>query len=236
MQGDLTLRYDHGKWLNLELVDDGNENAEVNSNSPLIVECLGVKNSLTNNYWSAHTYENEFRKSHKCVNTKSPQRECITGCTTDDWLEPANDWNQWNEPAYVERMNKITSSLQSYTANLIADASEMAAVDCMSIVEMRHRSKIHECLSKSDYVSKFSKKGVKCCRKKLTISDKKVRSSAIAQNTPQSNVSMDKCCTDSATCEHMEQNGKSLTSFQLIVSISFDHLKRQRKQETPNRS
>ena len=165
---DSLLRRDLGKWLNLELVDDvntdGNENAEF--------DCLGMKQSLTEINWSTHAYENELCKSRtrKHVDTKSPQKECLTGCITDDWLEPASDWNQWNEPAYVERMINLSSSLQSYNLNKITEDSEMAA-------EKPYRSKIHKCLGKINYVSKVGKKGVKYSNRKNPISDRKISTS-----------------------------------------------------------
>lgn len=196
------LQQDLEKWLDLELVDDvitdGNENAEFGSR--LIADGLGMKQSLTKANWSTHAYENEHCKSctRKHVDTKSPQTECFTGCITDDWLEPASDWNQWNEPAYVERMINLSSSLQSYSLNKTTDDSEMAA-------EKPYRSKIHKCLSKINYVSKVGKKGVKYCNRKNPINDRKISTSnsAAAQKTSQSNVLMDKCCTyctDKATC------------------------------------
>ena len=151
----------YGKWLNLELVDDvktdGNENAELDSQL-LIADYLGMKQSLTEVNWSTHA------ESRTCehVDTNSPQKECLTGCITNDWLEPASDWNQWNEPAYVERIINLSSSLQSYSLNKITDDSDMAA-------EKPNRSKIHKCLGKSNYVSKVSKKGVKYCNRKKPI-------------------------------------------------------------------
>jgi hypothetical protein len=216
---DSSVQHDGGKWLNLELVDD----VSISGNE-------GLKQSLVEVNWSTHAYENEHCKSctGKHVDTKSPQKECLTGCTIDDWLEPANDWNQWKQPAYVEKISKLSSSLQNYSIdslNEITDASETTIADCTSIAEKSKRSKIHKRLGKSNYMSK---KGVKDCNRKrpIVVSDKKISASAATPSSSQSNVSMDKCCTDKITHEHLKQkfNGKCLT-FQLIVSISFDHLK-----------
>lgn len=223
-----SVQHDHGKWLNLELVDDvstgGNEDTELCSS--LVVGCLGMKQSLAEVNWS--TPVNEFCKSHICtcnnVNTRSPQKE-LTGCVTDDWLEPASDWNHWREPAYVERMINLSNSLQSYTLNNlneIADTSETTAAHCTNIVEKPCRSKVHKCLGKT--VSKSSQKGVKYCRRQ--IGNKNIASAA-AQSTPQSKVSISKWCTTKAACM-CGQNDKCLTSFQLIVSISLDHLRSNR--------
>ncbi len=223
---------DGGKWLNLELVEDVNTSGNEELISPLIVDSRSLKQSLVEVNWSTHAYENELCKLCTCkhVDTKSPQKECLTGCTIDDWLEPANDWNQWKQPAYVKKISKLSSSLRNYSIdslNEITVASETTIADCTSIAEKPKRSKIHKRLpmGKSNYMSK---KGVKDCNRKrpIVVSDKKISTSAATSSSSQSNVSMDKCCTDKITHEHLKQNvnGKCL-SFQLIVSISFDDLK-----------
>ena len=226
---DSSVQHDCGKWLNLELVDEMGTGGNEELSSPLIVDSLGLKQSLTEVNWSIHGYENKSHV-HKHVETKSPPKKCRTGFTIDDWLEPANDWNQWKQPAYVERMINLSSSLQSNSndsVNDIPDALEITAADCTSITEKSNRTKIliHKCLGKRNYMT-LSKKGVKVCNRNRStiVRDKKVSASAATWSTSQSNVPMDKCCTDKTTYGHLEQVGKCLT-FQLMVSISFDHLK-----------
>lgn len=235
--GDSSPQHDLGEWLNLELVDDvnteGNGNAELGS--PLTADCLGMKKSLTEVTWSTHPYENENFTEKPCISCahqqshadiKLRQKECLTDYIANDWLEPAKDWNQWNEPAYVERMINLSSSLHSCTSlnnHVIADATKMA----ISIMGKHYGNK---CLGRSNHASKVSKGAKYYCRR--PVSDKTtcaLKVATAAQKTCQSNISMGKCvcCTcyaDKATPGHLEMNGKCPTSFQLIVSISFEHL------------
>lgn len=225
-QSDSSVQHDCGKWLNLELVDEIGTSGNEELISPLIVDSLGLKRSLTEVNWSIHAYENKSH-AHKHVDTKSSPKKYLAGFTIGDWLEPANDWNQWKQPAYVERMISLSSSLQSNSndsVNEIPDALEITAADCTSIAEKSKRSKLHRCLGKRNFMT-LCKKGVKYCNRKrsIIVSDKKISDSAATWSTSQSNVPMDKCCTDKTAYEHLEQIGKCLT-FQLMVSISFDHL------------
>ena len=233
--GDSSPQQDLGEWLNLELVNDvDTDSAELHS--PLTADCLGMKQSLN---WSTHAYENEekpcksraYKQCH--IDIKLQQKECLTSHIGDDWLEPANDWNQWNEPAYVERMINLSSSLQSYTSlNNHAITTEMATANCMSITGKHYGNKINKCVGRSNYMSKVSKGAKHYTNRKKPVSDKKICASKVAassQKTSQSNISMEKCTcctcyTDKATSGHLERNGKCLTSSQLIVSISFEHL------------
>ena len=230
--GDSSLQHDLGEWLNLELVDDvgtdGNENAELDS--LLVTDCLGMKQSHNEVNWSDPTYKNAvFTKNlctHKCANTR--RKECFTGCTTDDdWLEPADDWNQWTEPGYVERMINLSSSLQSHTISNLNEATEMITTEKYNSF---CRSKTCKCLGKSNGASKISKRVKKCNRKRLISDHRKIyvrKFAAAAVQKSQSNVLMDNCCTrhtDEAAFGCLEKSDKCLKSFQLLVSISFDRL------------
>ena len=101
------------EWLSLELIDDidtdlkvGDENAT--EHYPLLAhpDCLSMKQSLNevnNPLCLDHTVNSDVFTctAHKTTTSTGRKNYCFTD---DELLEPADDWNQWNEPAYVERI------------------------------------------------------------------------------------------------------------------------------------
>ena len=115
LEQGVSYSHDLEEWLYLELFDDVNTEESFGNDvtseltSVLISDCQDTKLSF-----------NELNCSsalgHVCKNADVSSQTTSKGNALDSFpdnelLKPAEDWNQWNEPSYVERMISLCNSL-----------------------------------------------------------------------------------------------------------------------------
>ena len=107
-----SCQHDLEDWLYLELVDDIDNNMFANVTTPelssiLTSDCLQSLNEVNH----ASLVDHDPKTSYEHKNISSGYKEPCMGDSL--LLEPVDDWNNWNEPIYIEKMIHLCNSLNS---------------------------------------------------------------------------------------------------------------------------
>lgn len=255
LQQGISNSDDLEEWLYLELFDNVNtEEIFGNDVNPerLISDCLDTKQSLNELNCSSgldHVYKNANFNSHGHRNTSEENTSIFPDNVL---LEPVEDWNQWNEPSYVERMISLCNSLNYCRRNTLVDYESnnggKVKVDFGTETKVRGLNGDNTLKAKKVQVKRLRPAGRVHKRMKNTAKGEKIMSVvadhrrsyacrfAAVQKTPTTGkYSYWKVHRDAATPRsHLKKCCRSLRirsseMLQLIVSISFDCLVTERQ-------
>ena len=236
-------------WLDLELVDDIDTDVMFDNDpmpelsSVLISDCLGMNHSLNEVNYSS-VLDNVPKHVDSTCSGRQISVKSKESCYANEVLEPVDDWNQWNEPTYVERMINLCNFLNRNKKSDVMEhgnnTHSKVKANCSTgkvikktqvktIDRNNHTSKIKRRTDNSDKV----KKSV------TLIGDHRktyAHKFAAVKKVPQSSITNKYCAPGTgdritqqrSTKECCKQLSSSET-LQLIVSISFDRLVTERQ-------
>ena len=259
--------HDLEEWLCLELIDGVDTDAVVGNNaahhlySGLISDCQDTRQSLNElNCPSVldHARQNTTSTCHGHKFTTT-SKERLGSFVNDDLLEPVEDWNQWNEPAYVERMINLCNTLNcSRSSNLMenehtrggkvrADCGSARSLIRHNISKLKSKAQVKRLTSVGNGTLKTSRRVKSGTKEDKMVADRRGtyarRLAAIQKIRPTSprSKTTGKCnhlstcnihssaATPQSRLKQCFKYPKLRSSEELIVSISFDRLVTERQ-------